>query len=227
MTASDARDSDAETALARSQVYGLLARLFRAEPSGEFLARLRDPETTGFLSELGLSFGPDFHDLPLEELIEDLALEYTQLFLGPGPYLSPHESVHAQWGDGRDGEHWGPQTVKVKAFIEAAGLSYADSFHEMPDHISAEFEFMAKLAAYEAEHWRAGHEEDALGTLRIQRRFFDEHLNQWVPGFCQKVRERRESDFYARAAELAQAVLAFEDGLMAESLGRASGGANA
>ena len=190
MNANVTRESETETALARSQVYALLAKLFRAEPDGELLARLRDLHTLQALSELGLTLGPGFHDLPVDKLMEDLAIEYTQLFVGPGPHLSPHESVHTESGEIRDGELWGPQTVKVKAFIEAAGLSYADDFHEMPDHVSAEFEFMAKLTAHEAERWQAGDEENALGSLQIQRRFFDEHINQWVPRFCQRILDR-------------------------------------
>ncbi len=227
LKADSVRNAEAETAAARSQVYGFLAIVFRAEPDREFLARLREPHHAQSFAEFGFSLEPGLQELPLDELIEDLAVEYTQLFVGPGPHLSPHESVHAEWGDGRDGELWGPRTVKVKAFIEAAGLGYADSFHEMPDHISAEFELMAKLAAHEAEQWRAGDQKNALGSLRIQRRFFDDHLNQWVPGFCHKVIERKESEFYARAAKLARAVLAYDDGVMAESLSRANGGAEA
>ena len=217
MNANVTRESETETALARSQVYALLAKLFRAEPDGELLARLRDLHTLQALSELGLTLGPGFHDLPVDKLMEDLAIEYTQLFVGPGPHLSPHESVHTESGEIRDGELWGPQTVKVKAFIEAAGLSYADDFHEMPDHVSAEFEFMAKLTAHEAERWQAGDEENARGSLQIQRRFFDEHINQWVPRFCQKILDRNESEFYGKIAELARAVLSYDDGAMRDS----------
>jgi len=220
MNADTARNAEAETAVARSQVYALLAKVFRAEPDREFLARLRDPHNARSLSEFGFSLEPGFQDLPLDELIEDLAVEYTQLFVGPGPHLSPHESVHTESGEVRDGELWGPQTAKVKAFIEATGLSYADSFHEMPDHISAELEFMRKLTADEAERWQAGDEQNALGSLRIQRRFFNEHLNRWVPRFCQKIIDRKESDFYAKVAELTRAVLDYDDGVMRESLTR-------
>jgi TorA maturation chaperone TorD len=211
--------------MARSRVYGLLAKVFRAEPGEELLARLRDPSTTQSLSELGLFLGPGFHDPPLDQLVEDLAVEYTQLFVGPGPHLSPHESVHCESGEVRDGELWGPQTVKVKAFIEAAGLSYADSFHEMPDHLSVELEFMAKLTAHEAERWQAGDEENALGSLRIQRRFFDEHVNQWVPRFCQKILDRNESEFYGKMAELTRAVLGYDDVVMRDSLAGTGDGA--
>jgi TorA maturation chaperone TorD len=227
MTATTVRQAEADTALARSQVYGLLATLFQAEPDAEFLERLRDAQTAQSFAELGFSLGPGFRDLPLGRLVEDLAVEYTQLFVGPGPHLSPHESVHTESGEVRDGELWGRQTVKVKAFVEAAGLSYEDNFHGMPDHISAELEFMGKLTAHEAELWCAGDEENALGSLRIQRRFFDEHLNQWVPRFCQKIIDRHESAFYTKVAELTGAVLSYDDGVMAESLTRADGAAEA
>jgi TorA maturation chaperone TorD len=218
MNADTVRNAEAETAAARARVYGLLAKVYRSEPDREFLARLRDPHNAQSLSEFGVSLEPDNQDRSLEELVEDLAVEYTQLFVGPGPHLSPHESVHTESGEVRDGELWGPQTVKVKAFIEATGLHYAEDFHEMPDHISAELEFMGKLSAEEAELWQTGDEENALGSLRIQRRFFDEHVNQWMPRFCQRIIDRNESEFYAKVAELTRAVLDYDDGVMRESL---------
>ena len=101
-------------------MYALLAKVFREEPDAEFLARLRDPHNAELLGDFGFSLAPGLQDLSLDELIEDLAVEYTQLFVGPGPHLSPHESVHIESGVVRDGELWGPQTVKVKAFIDLA-----------------------------------------------------------------------------------------------------------
>jgi len=92
-------------------------------------------------------------------LAEDLAVEFTRLFIGPGPHISPHESVNTETHDVKEAALWSAQTVKVKKFIEAAGLEYDDSFSGMPDHVTAELEFMQRLAAKEAEAWATPNEE--------------------------------------------------------------------
>jgi TorA maturation chaperone TorD len=205
-----ARTDMAETAASRSNVYGLLAAVFRAEPSAELLARLRTPEFAEVLQSLGLSLGDGFHDTPCEELAEDLAVEYTRLFIGPGPHLSPHESVNIEFPDPMEATLWGPQTVKVKKFIEAAGLEYDDSFTGMPDHLSAELEFMQRLATKEAEAWAEPNEEFATNILKIEERFLDEHLSRWASRFSEKVIEMSEHPFYLRFAEMMKGFLEFE-----------------
>lgn len=205
-----ARNDMAETATSRSNVYGLLATVFRAEPSATFLARLKAPEFADVLESLDLSLGDDFHDSPCEKLVEDLAIEYTRLFIGPGPRISPHESVNIETGNAMEATLWGPQTVKVKKFIEAAGLEYDESFSGMPDHVTAELEFMQRLAAKEAEAWATPNEEFVTNILKIEERFLDEHLSRWASRFCDKVIEMSEHPFYKAFAEVTKGFVEYE-----------------
>ncbi len=205
----DARIKDvAEMATARADVYGLLAAVFRAEPSSSFLTRLKDPEILGVFEGLGLSLGEEFRDSPSEQLREDLAVEFTRLFLGPGSHISPHESLHTETAGAMDGSFWGPETVKVKRFMEAAGLSVDDDFSGMPDHISAELEFMRKLCEFEAACWNSADEETAVFCQGVQKRFVEEHLIQWVPNFCDKVVDMARMTFFK---EMAKATKGFVD----------------
>lgn len=66
----------------------------------------------------------------------------------------------------------------------------------MQGRISAEFEFiqflidiMRFLIEKEAEAWIVGDEGSAGNFLKIQKRFYSEHLLHWVPGFCDKIQE--------------------------------------
>jgi TorA maturation chaperone TorD len=201
----------AETAAARSHVYGLLAAVFRAEPSAALLARLRAPEFANVLESLDLSLGDDFQDTPYEKLVEDLAVEYTRLFIGPAPHISPHESMNMEFENPMEATLWGPQTVKVKKFIAAAGLEYDESFPGMPDHVSAELEFMQRLATKEAEVWAEPNEGYAMNILKIEKRFLDEHLSQWISRFCDKVMKRSEHPFYQAFAEVTKGFIEYED----------------
>lgn len=205
-----ARKDMAEAAASRSNVYGLLAAVFRAEPSAAFLARLKAPEFANILESLGLTLGNDFHDSPCEELVEDLAVEYTGLFIGPGPHISPHESVNVEFENAMEADLWGPQTVEVKKFVEAVGLRYDKSFTGLPDHLSAELELMQRLAAKEAAAWAESNEEYATNILKIEQQFLDEHLSRWAARFCDKVIESARHRFYQGFAEVTKGFVEYD-----------------
>ena len=124
-----ARNDMTETATARSNVYGLLANVFRAEPTVALIREMQSPGFAAAFSELGLGWGNEFLDASPEQLAEDLALEYTRLFIGPGHRISPHESLHVELGNISENAMWGPQTVEVKRFIEATGLEIRRRLH--------------------------------------------------------------------------------------------------
>jgi TorA maturation chaperone TorD len=200
----------AETATARANIYGLLTAAFRVEPSSSFLTRLKDPEVLGVFEGLGISLGEDFRESPNDQLREVLAVEFTRLFLGPRGHISPHESLHTDSASDGNADLWGADTVKVKRFMEAAGLTVDNSFTGMPDHICAEMEFMQQLTTKEAEAWTEADEELATNIQNIEERFLDEHLCQWVARFCDKLIERSEHPFYRGIAEVTKGFIEFE-----------------
>ena len=194
------RENMAETASARSNVYGFLAHVYRMEPDETLIREIRKPDFSKVLSGIGFALGDEFQDSPPDQLAEDLAIEYTRLFIGPGPRISPHESLHVESHDASENDFWGPETVQVKRFVEATGLDYSEKFSGLPDHISAEFELMQKLAEKESQAWSDGDESAANWCQNVQRRFFTEHLVNWIPGFCDKVVENAELSFFRQMA---------------------------
>lgn len=194
----------------RSNIYGLLATVYRQEVSVDLLRQVKDPQFLGVLSDLGVQLTNDFLQKPEEELLSDLAVEYTGLFLGPGGHISPHESVHHQRGDGQSGMLWGESTAEVKKFIESTGLSYDSDYRGLPDHISVELEFMQQLALREEQAWREEDENGALDCLKIERKFLEQHLIRWVPIFCEKVIELAELPFYREMAALTKNFIEFD-----------------
>ncbi len=203
-------------ATARANVYGLLADVFRQEPRENFLNNLREPEFTGALNALGLSLHEMFECTPQDQLVENLALEFTRLFIGPGSHISPHESMHVEARFGEPNALWGAQTVEVKKFMEGAGVKIDDSFAGMPDHISAEFEFMQQLLQKESEAWIFDDIELGLNILKIQKRFYDEHLSLWISVFCDKVIKETSSSFYLQFCTVTKRVMEFESSTMTE-----------
>jgi len=107
--------------LPRSNLYGLLSLIYNRELTAETLRELKKPEFRETLSKLNIQLGGDFFNKPEEELLLDLTLEYTRLFIGPGRHISPHESVYREDKEGK-GLLWGEATVEVREIIEGAGL---------------------------------------------------------------------------------------------------------
>jgi len=195
----------------RSNVYGLLATVFRQEITSDLLRQVKDPQFLGVLSDLGVAFSNDFLQRPEKELLEDLAVEFAMLFLGPGKHLSPHESVHHVREDGGGGQLWGESTAEVKKFIESAGLSYDPEYKGLPDHISVELEFMQQLTLREKQAWKEEDKDAALKCLQTEKKFIEEHLVRWVPAFCDKVVSAAELPFYREMAALTKNFIEFEN----------------
>lgn len=86
-----------------------------------------------------------------EEAVENLAIEYASLFIGPGSHLTPCESV---WREG-EGSFWGESTVQAKSFIEGtSGLRLRPDWSGLEEIISRwRYEFMARLCSHEADLW--------------------------------------------------------------------------
>jgi len=194
----------------RSNIYGLLATIYRREMTSDLLKQIKDPSMLGVLSNLGIELNHGFMKTPEHELLEDLAVEYARLFIGPGKHISPHESVHHKRDDGRWGQLWGPSTAEVKKFIESAGLSYQSEYTGLPDHISVELEFMQQVTLAEEKAWEDGDRNLALVCLEIEKKFIEAHLAEWIPDFCGKVINGAEFPFYRLMAELTQKFVEFE-----------------
>jgi TorA maturation chaperone TorD len=168
----------------RSNIYGLLATIYRREMTSDLLNQIKDPSMLGVLSNLGIELNNGFLEKPEHQMLEDLAVEYARLFIGPGKHISPHESVHHKREDGRWGQLWGPSTAEVKKIIESAGLSYQSEYTGLPDHISV--------------------------CLENEKKFIEKHLAEWIPDFCDKVINGAESPFYRVMAELTKKFIEFE-----------------
>jgi TorA maturation chaperone TorD len=201
-----------ETARQRSNIYGFLSLIYRTELNKTLLQHIKEPEFLSVLSDMGAELEDDFLNGSEDKLIEDLAVEYTRLFLGPGKHISPHESVHHKRDDGNWGELWGKSTIEVKKFIEASGLEYKSDYHGLPDHISVELEFMQEASKREAQTREEKDHDGALYCLNMEKKFIDEHLIKWLPVFCDKVISEAGLSFYREMARITRNFMEFERG---------------
>ena len=203
-----------ETTEYRTNTYGFLSIVYLQEPTGEFIKSLRKSNILDVLNRSDLPFDEQTTNDVSGKFLEDLVLEYTRLFIGPGKHISPYESVY------RDSEDalWSETTVEVKRFIESLGLAYSCNWSGLPDHIGVELELMQRLTCYEKEAWAREDKETAIRCLEFEKRFIDEHLNQWVPIFCDKVKEESRVAFYGEIAELTRQFIDFDSELIDKKL---------
>ena len=207
----------AEGARIRSNIYGFLSSMFREEISAERLQQIKGPAIKEVLYEMGIQYDI-FSQKDQDQLLEDLAVEYTRLFLGPDKHISPHEAVHHQRDDGDWGVHWGGSTVDVKKFIETTSLEYKQEYSGMPDHISVELDFMKEAAGREAQALEEKDWEGALYCQKMEKKFICDHLIKWIPPFCDKIISQAEISFYGDLADVTKNFINLEFEAIDESI---------
>ncbi len=197
----------------RSNIYGMLALVYRQEMSSDLLKQVKGTQFLEILTDLeaeGTEEIDAFLQKPEAELLEDLAVEYTRLFLGPGKHISPHESVHHQRDDGQWGKLWGASTTEVKKLVESTGLTYSEDFKGLPDHIAVELEFMQQLTLREEQAWMDADADAAVSCRQTEKKFIEGHLVRWIPDFCKNVMQQAELPFYRALAALTRSFIEFE-----------------
>jgi TorA maturation chaperone TorD len=169
----------------RAGVYRLLASSFLDAPTPERIAWLRDPAP---IAQLG-----DFFDPALPDDDGDVHQEFMDLFKIPlGRYVPPYEAVHrdSRLVDGvpTRGLLMGPSTVEVRRLYRDAGADLR--LAELPDHIGVELAFLAFLCHEEAAARASGDHAAADNYRAYQRGFLASHVLEWVPDYCEIVRQR-------------------------------------
>ena len=198
-----------ELSLARAVIYRFFSRCF-SYPDGELLGLLSGPGAGEYLDAwayIGFDACEELaqvtswpEELSTEDMVLELGKEYTRLFINAVPRIPapPYSSVYLD----RDGLVWGESTSRVARLYEAAGLSIAESFGDIPDHISAELEFASYLVL---EEWKC--RENAPGRAEeltsIEKEFLAEHLLRWAGVFLSRVIEHSNLAFYRTLSSLA------------------------
>lgn len=129
---------------------------------------------------------------------EDLSVEHAKLFVGPCELKAPpYGSVYLD----KERRVMGDSTMEVIRAYQKQGLSIDDEFKELPDHISAELEFMYYLIHKEVEALRNTDTKRALKWIEQQEAFLNTFLRPWVPPFCEKIKEGTDNKFYKALAD--------------------------
>lgn len=171
------------------EFYKILSLIFH-KPDREFISYLRDGfiEEVKFLDKAAINgfitFLEENREKDEEKFYEMLSVEYTRLFTTAIPQVPcpPYESMY------REDVIMGHSTLSVLDFYTKAGLNLIEKFHDLPDHVAVELEFLYYLAENE---FRALHDS-----------FMKEHFSRWVPRFCEDIKKNERIGFYGHAAAI-------------------------
>jgi len=179
-------------ALARADVYGLLARpfLYRAEGSDKLLTA--DELVEGVKQSLDLLLvtkGLRREAASLGRALEgksgrDLAAALGLLSHAHTATGLPYETEYTV----ADVFSKAQQLADIAGFYRAFGLEMGGESHERPDHLAVELEFMYFLALKEAHARRGGHAEGIEICIDAQKKFLQDHLGRWLNAFHEQLR---------------------------------------
>ena len=183
----------------RAATFTFLSRVYREEPTDEFLGALVANAISAQVDDAGEgnrifnAFLRNLQAVDLEKERLDLASEYAALFLNASRHpVFPFESVYTS----AEGLVMQRARDEVLHEYHRAGLARAEIFKEPEDHIAIEFEFMAFLCRQSLQALESKDQSAALESLRWQKDFCDKHLLVWIPRFCQDLAKTTRSDFY-------------------------------
>lgn len=164
-------------------VYELLGRLWLEELDLGLLQALATDEMKAAVENLGGNV-PDTVD---EETVEQLAVDYCQLLIGPKDQISPLQSV------------WEKQLLQSEAASSMQNfVGYLPGFQangSLLDHIGVQLQFMGELFE------RAAAAKDHDLVEKFAEDFFQKHL-KWTAPFLAAVAEKADTDFYAGLSNL-------------------------
>jgi TorA maturation chaperone TorD len=194
--------TDRESAVFRSGLYRILATAF-SPPKGDTVG-LYDALLQAHASLQ--SSVARVEDMGASEKVRlpALAKEHLRLFVGPGHVpCPPYEAVYRKDRPAFEkGLVMGPSTADVRRAYLTAGLDVSKTYTDLPDHISAEMEFMQFLCAEETRLAQQGNEEEATKIKRMQKEFHRNHVEPWVGDFADRILRSTASPFYRETANV-------------------------
>jgi len=201
--------------LARVELYGVLSAIFARELTEDAWVRLSAEEAQASLLHVAAECGVEREAArllgvaaalaaqPRVDVVEDLAVDYARVFIGPGPGLAPpYESVYTS----STRRFYGEAFSEITAVLRQEGLGVGSEFGAPADHVAVELVIMRHLAESAAPAGDAGH-PIASGNYQKQLAFLDNHLLRWVPRWAEDVAREAVASFYREAAALLVAFL--------------------
>lgn len=183
---------------ARQNFYQFLQLLFFEPISNQVVLQLKENgnlDELKNLDEAGENLYRFFKNATEAELKQQKE-EFQRLFCGPETILAPPwESVYRS----KEGLLFEETTYQVRELYHQFGLKYVGENNEPDDHLAIELEFLLYLNGLSL----AETDDGELEKLIEQQIYFQEqHMQQWIPLFCEKILKNTDSSLYIGSALL-------------------------
>ncbi|MCL5736356.1 MAG: molecular chaperone TorD family protein [Actinobacteria bacterium] len=192
----------AEELRAWAGLWGLLAEVYTYPLSREKLTLL-----SGLVSEdesLGRALAALRNALvdvtDWDRLAEELNVEYTRLFEGPGHVPAPPYASFYLNG----GLLMGSETVAVRRTYLERNVAPVQMGRVPDDHIALELAFISHLSGEAHAALAQGNDARAQSSLEAQGRFLRDHLLTWLPRFREAVASATPRKFFEELANLTE-----------------------
>lgn len=133
--------------------------------------------------------------------LQDLLIDYTRLFLGPvQPLARPYGSF---WLEGET-TLMQDSTMDVLALYREGGFEIDEAFHDLPDHVAVELEFLYLLTFRQQQAQIVGDAPASASWSELRQRFLQRHLAAWIGPFAAALRAGAQTAFYRELSELTE-----------------------
>ncbi|MFN3740063.1 MAG: molecular chaperone [Thermodesulfovibrionales bacterium] len=191
-------------------LYNLLRQLFLKEPTKDLINELSKIDLTDETDD-DISYGLKLliesikkNKYRLHEWIEDLAIEYARLFIGPqNPPAVPYASFYLSESRALMTE----ETIDVRRRYLEAGMAVKELYSIPDDHIGIELEFVYYLTQSAIEYFENGNREESSRIFEMRKSFLIDHMTKWIPPFVDKILKSSQEDFYKGIAYMLRGVL--------------------
>ncbi|GAB4135487.1 MAG: hypothetical protein Tsb009_01830 [Planctomycetaceae bacterium] len=173
-----------EEMTARSAVFALLARLWLREVDRPLLDDLLETNLRTAFEDTGGVLPANNNN----DTLEELAIDYCQLFIGPKHHLPPFQSV---W---TTGQFQGATVESMNVYLDVANFNRDDIPNGiMPDHLGVQLLLMSHLLR-EAALW-PGDSDEKQSLQELLSTYFTGHLT-WAGPLLEAAASKASTDFY-------------------------------
>ena len=138
------------------------------------------------------------------EALQALQVEYTRLFINSVPHVPAPPYASAYFGQGMLMNE--PAEAALQAY-RRAGLDLTEGFGDLPDHLSAELEFLSWLEDRVFEAHEKGEIEREKEWTDQKEAFWSLQLKSWLAEFTKRVEEAARMAFYPEMGKLARLIM--------------------
>lgn len=204
----------------RADMYMFFSRLFILEVDGKLLADMKNMKFPEVKKDTDFYTGYEMLKAYLKSHddgdITDLEVDYARIFLAAGVAQGlaafPYESVYT------NKKHLMNQEASddVTILYAAKGLKAREDMYRVPnDHVSLEFEYMARLCKDAAAAADSADEAGVQNSIKEQKAFCGNHMKRWVTLFCNDVIKYAKTDFYKAIGTLCRGFIREEISFLA------------